>query len=120
MLKTIYSAGAWLALGCLIAGTSQGSAIAEDRFAPCADAALPGLAGSVCATSSMPLRSDKPDAGAIELFIRKFPSTGPTTTGQVWLIAGGPGESGASFDVPLSFHPAATRVLGLVTPRSVG
>jgi hypothetical protein len=24
------------------------------------------------------------------------------------------------FDVPLSFHPAATRVLGLVTPRSVG
>lgn len=23
-------------------------------------------------------------------------------------------------DVPLSFHPAATRVLGLVTPRSVG
>jgi uncharacterized protein YaiI (UPF0178 family) len=23
-------------------------------------------------------------------------------------------------DVPLNFHPAATRVLGLVTPRSVG
>jgi len=23
-------------------------------------------------------------------------------------------------DVPLSFHPAATRALGLVTPRSVG
>ena len=26
----------------------------------------------------------------------------------------------SSVDVPLSFHPAATRVLGLVTPRSVG
>jgi len=26
----------------------------------------------------------------------------------------------AAADVPLSFHPAATRVLGLVTPRSVG
>jgi len=26
----------------------------------------------------------------------------------------------AEVDVPLSFHPAATRVLGLVTPRSVG
>ena len=26
----------------------------------------------------------------------------------------------ARLDVPLSFHPAATRVLGLVTPRSVG
>ena len=27
---------------------------------------------------------------------------------------------GKTTDVPLSFHPAATRVLGLVTPRSVG
>ena len=30
------------------------------------------------------------------------------------------GEAEAQADVPLSFHPAATRVLGLVTPRSVG
>ena len=29
-------------------------------------------------------------------------------------------DDGSVFDVPLSFHPAATRVLGLVTPRSVG
>ena len=29
-------------------------------------------------------------------------------------------EAGPDRDVPLSFHPAATRVLGLVTPRSVG
>jgi len=29
-------------------------------------------------------------------------------------------DSFTAGDVPLSFHPAATRVLGLVTPRSVG
>lgn len=81
MSKTVCSAGGWLAVGWLIAGASHGVAIAEDRFIPCADAALPGLAGSFCATSSMPLRADKPDAGAVELFIRKFPSTGETTTG---------------------------------------
>jgi len=97
MSKIVYSAGVWLVLGGLIAVTSHGVAVAEDRFIPCADAALPGLAGSFCATSSVPLRPDEPDADAIELFIRKFPSTGPTTIGQVWLIAGGPGESGASF-----------------------
>lgn len=97
MSKIVYSAGVWLVLGGLIAVTSHGVAVSEDRFIPCADAALPGLAGSFCATSSVPLRPDKPDADAIELFIRKFPSTGPTTIGQVWLIAGGPGESGASF-----------------------
>lgn len=30
------------------------------------------------------------------------------------------GDRVKQVDVPLSFHPAATRVLGLVTPRSVG
>ena len=30
------------------------------------------------------------------------------------------GEIDGLTDLPLSFHPAATRVLGLVTPRSVG
>lgn len=97
MSKTIYRAGARLALGCLIAAMSCGAAIAGEEFTPCADSALPGLSGSLCATSPMPLRPDDPDAGVVEIFIRKFPSTSGGTTGQVWLIAGGPGESGASF-----------------------
>lgn len=97
MSKTLHSAGARLALGCLIAAIPCGTALAGDGFSPCADAALPGLAGSMCATSEMPLRPNDPDAGVVELFIRKIPSTSGRTTGQVWLIAGGPGESGASF-----------------------
>ena len=97
MSNTIYRAGARLALGCLIAAISCGAASAGDGFTSCADAVLPGLTGSLCTTSPMPLRPDDPDAGAVEIFIRKFPSNSGRTTGQVWLIAGGPGESGASF-----------------------
>ncbi|AYG93791.1 alpha/beta fold hydrolase [Brevundimonas naejangsanensis] len=97
MSKTIYRAGPRLALGCLIAAISCGAAVAGDGFTPCGDTALPGLAGSLCATSHTPLRPSDPAAGVVDLFVRKFPSTSGTTTGQVWLIAGGPGESGASF-----------------------
>lgn len=120
MSKSIYSAGAWLALGWLIAGASHGVAIAGDRFAPCADAALPGLAGSVCATSSMPLRPDNPGAGTVELFIRKLPSTSGRATGQVWLIAGGPGESGASFYPFLDTFRAAFPDRDLMIPDHRG
>ncbi|MBB5746877.1 alpha/beta hydrolase [Brevundimonas variabilis] len=97
MTKTTYRASARLALGALIVAISCGTALAEDVFTPCGDSALAGLAGSLCAVSHMPLRPNDPEAGAVNLFIRKFPSASGTTTGEIWLIAGGPGESGASF-----------------------
>lgn len=97
MLKTIYRASGRLALGCLISTISCGAAVAGEDFMRCEDSALPGLAGSLCATSHALLRANDPEAGVVDLFIRKFPSTSGVTTGQVWLVAGGPGESGASF-----------------------
>lgn len=97
MPKTIYLRSARLALGVLIVALSRGGASAEDDFTPCSDSALPGLSGSVCVISQMPLEPNHPDAGTVDLFIRKFPSVSGTTTGEVWLVAGGPGESGASF-----------------------
>lgn len=97
MLKIIYRSGARLLLACLTAALSGGVVLAEDGFTPCVDATLPGLAGSFCATSQMLLRPADPDAGTVDLFVRKIPSTSGRATGQVWLIAGGPGESGASF-----------------------
>lgn len=97
MSKAVYRAGVRLALGSLIATISCGAAMAGDGFTPCDDTALPGLAGSLCAVSHMPLRPNDPEAGAVDLFIRKFPSASGAATGQVWLVAGGPGESGASF-----------------------
>lgn len=97
MSKISSRVSARLALGGLIGAIVCDPALAGYEFTPCGDVALPGLAGSLCAVSHMPLRPDVPEAGAVELFIRKFPSANGTATGQVWLIAGGPGESGASF-----------------------
>jgi pimeloyl-ACP methyl ester carboxylesterase len=80
-----------------------GSSIAMPAFGadfrPCDDAAsAPGLNGSLCARQSVPLSyAGNAAAGeeTLSLFIRQFPA--PTTSkGTLWLIAGGPGESGAS------------------------
>lgn len=69
-------------------------------FKACADAASdPALVGSLCARESVPGNpsgSAGAAAASLELFVRKFPAQG-AARGQVWLIAGGPGESGASF-----------------------
>ncbi|MES2049352.1 MAG: alpha/beta fold hydrolase [Pseudomonadota bacterium] len=66
------------------------------EFVACEDAnTLASLKGSVCAKLQTPLNFDKPAAGTVSLFIRKFPSE-KKTKGTVWLITGGPGESGAS------------------------
>ena len=68
-------------------------------FTPCADAATaPALAGSQCKVETVP--ADPSGAagakGEVALFVRTFLAVGPRR-GSVWLIAGGPGESGASF-----------------------
>lgn len=117
--KTNHRASAPLALAGLIAAISC-PALAGDAFTPCADAALPGLAGSLCAISHMPLRPNDPEAGAVELFIRKFPSGAGRTTGEVWLIAGGPGESGASFYPFLETLRAAFPDRDLIIPDHRG
>tara|TARA_R110002012_G_scaffold322011_1_gene553481 strand:+ start:26282 stop:27664 length:1383 start_codon:yes stop_codon:yes gene_type:complete len=72
---------------------------AERGFTPCADAGShPALAGSLCALTPAPLTYDAADPGKdqAELFVRQFPAEG-RRLGQVWLVAGGPGESGAGF-----------------------
>ncbi|HBM73424.1 MAG TPA: alpha/beta hydrolase, partial [Erythrobacter sp.] len=65
-------------------------------FTPCADAdAHPALGDTQCAQLAVPLDHGAPATGTIDLFVRKFPARG-AATGELWLIAGGPGESGAS------------------------
>jgi len=54
-----------------------------------------GLTSSYCATFQVPLDHEMPDGETIDLFVRKFPST-QKSQGSLWLISGGPGESGAS------------------------
>lgn len=120
MGKAIYRAAVRLALGSLIGALSCGSALAGDMFTPCADSALPGLKGSLCTIAHAPLRPNNPEAGMVDLFIRKFPSTSGTTAGEVWLIAGGPGESGASFYPFLDTFRAALPDRDLVIPDHRG
>ena len=66
-------------------------------FSPCADTAVPG---SLCAVKDVYGAYDErglPAAGeSLELFVRKIPAEGKAT-GTLWLVAGGPGESGATF-----------------------
>ena len=66
-------------------------------FSPCADTAVPG---SLCAVKDVYGAYDErglPAAGEnLELFVRKIPAEGKAT-GTLWLVAGGPGESGATF-----------------------
>lgn len=71
------------------------SAIAAVQAAPtpCDDAATSvHLAGALCAIEHV----KRPSGGDVDLFVRTFPAQG-TRRGAVWLVAGGPGESGASF-----------------------
>jgi pimeloyl-ACP methyl ester carboxylesterase len=73
--------------------------LTTDAFAPCADAGdFPALAGSTCTTVTVPLDHATPGAGEVSLFLRKFPvGDDQPRRGEVWLVAGGPGESGAAF-----------------------
>ena len=69
-------------------------------WSPCTDGVLPG---SLCATGTVPASYEtSADSGtpALSLFVRKIAAdvpAGSAPKGTLWLVAGGPGESGASF-----------------------
>ncbi|MCG6119113.1 MAG: alpha/beta hydrolase, partial [Blastomonas sp.] len=81
------------------------------------------MAGTWCAESVVPLQpataADK--AATVTLFVRKFPALGVRRSrGQVWLIAGGPGESGASLYPALPAFRAAFAGYDLMIPDHRG
>lgn len=70
-------------------------------FTACDDQRLYGnLSDSLCIETKVD-HSDLQDQ-PVELFVRKFPARGDHQ-GEIWLIAGGPGESGASFYADIDF-----------------
>lgn len=92
----------------------------RDAFAACPDRASDAaLAGTLCAHFTAPLDRGQPGGDKIDLFVRKFPARGPSR-GQVWLIAGGPGESGASFYPLLATLRDAFADLDLLIPDHRG
>ena len=83
----------------LILAACIGTPATAQSFAPCEDShSAPLLAGSLCAVAKAPLDARVKDGPKIELFVRKFPTPAPHhRRGEIWLAAGGPGETGASF-----------------------
>lgn len=87
-------------LAALLLSFSSAHAV-EFEFGACNDSnSASDLRGSLCSTVAVPLRSKQRASGGtpetVYLFVRKFPAA-HVSAGTVWLIAGGPGESGATF-----------------------
>jgi pimeloyl-ACP methyl ester carboxylesterase len=75
--------------------------IAKSGFTACDDRNVhANLSDSLCAEISVD-RSEL-QAEPVNLFVRKFPARSDHR-GEIWLIAGGPGESGASFYADINF-----------------
>ena len=74
---------------------SAGLHAAPLDYKACTDNVLPG---SLCAMHAVPVsyQAQNPAGETLQLFVRKIPTEG-VSKGSVWLVAGGPGESGASF-----------------------
>jgi pimeloyl-ACP methyl ester carboxylesterase len=99
-LRILASAAIGLAASALPSYANAASSTTEGiRFAACTDTDLPHLRNTQCARIAAPLAYDHDGHaatdGSIQLFLRKFPAAQPAK-GTVWLVAGGPGESGAS------------------------
>ena len=89
------------------------------EFTPCADAATGPLQASLCTVAKAPLRHDDAASGDVELFVRRFPAIGPSR-GDVWLVAGGPGEAGAGFHGLLDRFRAAFPSYDIIVPDHRG
>ncbi|MBR9826863.1 MAG: alpha/beta fold hydrolase [Alphaproteobacteria bacterium] len=100
-----------------IAHSEEGGA----SFAPCDDRGLaPVLATSECARISAPLYHDRAgEDRTLELFVRRFPASG-ASQGEVWFIAGGPGESGASYYPAVDFFREVFPNYDLIMPDHRG
>ncbi len=54
--------------------------------------------GALCATIPVPLDWDDPTGDSIDFFVKKLPAAMQPARGQLWLLNGGPGYSGADFE----------------------
>ena len=73
----------------------------------------------MCARIVVPLEYREQNGRQLSLFVRKFPAV-THTKGQLWLVAGGPGESGASFYPFLASLRAAAPDYDLMIPDHRG
>lgn len=87
----------------------------------CEDDASPALRGSQCASVDVPLRHADPSGEHISLFLRRIPASADhARRGEVWLLSGGPGESGASLYPLIQTYQRAFPGFDLVIPDHRG
>lgn len=109
---------------CLLLASAACATMPEDpkpsTVIACADdPALTELAMTECHKLGVPLDYQEPDSGAISLFVRTVPALTPKR-GAIVLLAGGPGESGASFYADLEFFQATFPEFDLIIPDHRG
>lgn len=92
------------------------------RLQPCSDAdSSPALSVSLCTTVDVPLRHADPSGESLSLFIRRIPASAAVARrGEVWLLSGGPGESGASLHPMIRTYQRAFPGFDLVIPDHRG
>ena len=95
---------------------------AADVPVPCPDASPVQLfADSACVITTLPLRHEAPDDASVDVFARRVPAPdAERRRGEVWLIAGGPGEPGVSLHPMLATFRAAFPDHDLVIPDHRG
>ena len=76
--------------------------------------------GAQCATAAVPLRWEAPGDGAIELWVKRYPAR--RSSGQLWLLQGGPGGAAEGLEsyVPMFRAAAPTLDIYLTDHRGVG
>ncbi|HEV8549708.1 MAG TPA: hypothetical protein VGQ57_11785, partial [Polyangiaceae bacterium] len=92
---------------------------AKLEFGSC-PADLPGEAkGRDCAVTEVPLRWDEPSGRRIELLVARYPSATPGG-GQLWLLDGGPGNTGATYMLPAILRLYTSLGLDVYVPQHRG
>ena len=97
-----------LAAGCATTSAPIPAPTGEEiAFERCEDAgAFAEISDSLCARIAAPLHPDMPNAGSLDLFVRKFPAQADRV-GEIWMLAGGPGETGQSYFTEIEGFRAA-------------
>ncbi len=105
----------------LFAATATASMASAEDFAPCADSAEHALlAGSRCAHFEVPLYHDQAASDrTLTLFVRRYDAEGEAR-GQIWFLAGGPGEAGASYYPAIDFFRSEFSEYDLIIPDHRG
>jgi pimeloyl-ACP methyl ester carboxylesterase len=102
----------FLVLACSTAGCGEGDRSAPDAtphvvFGACPEYFAGENVDFSCASVDMPLYPGDPDSEDIPIFVYKGEGHATKKTAQVWFLAGGPGESAASFITPIDQMAAA-------------